>query len=225
MQKDKKDKKNKEYKQWEKNPTISKSRNKNNIKQEHNKKQSIQEYKKIVAPIMSQSVWNKGSSSIISPKEKQKKIKNCKSPPKCPKVIIPARDTRNYAAIIKPEINIEKNTFISNTTTKNDVSVPITRIIRRKCVTNYTPKSGSRISSHVNWELAHYKCLLELYDIFMDGMYKLDPNFDDNVDTFYNFTDFVHHVSSTNISPYLEDLTQTHEDEYTLYTIKRQDFL
>jgi len=233
MQKDNTDK---EYKAWDRNPTISKSRNKNIKKPEYtqkyqsntkkskdpipiHQKQSKKKYehKTVVSSITKYSTWNKGSSSIISPKEKKQK-----SIPKGPTIIIPTRDTRNYAAIIKQEINIDKeDTFIPNT--RNDVYVSVPRI-RRKYLTKYT-SSTSGNSSHASWELAYYHPLLQLYNIFMDGMYKLDPNFPENRDTFYNFSNFVYNVSSTHISPYLEDLTPTQEDEYLLYTIKRQDFL
>jgi hypothetical protein len=77
--------------------------------------------------------------------------------------------------------------------------------------------------SYDTWEFFYFKYILDLYEIFLNGMNQLNLGIDVNsIDTFDKFSKFIRQCSSGEISPYLESIENTElESLYNEFTIKR----
>ena len=77
--------------------------------------------------------------------------------------------------------------------------------------------------SYDTWEFFYFKYIVDLYEIFLNGINQLDTNININtVNTFYKFSKFIRNCSSGEISPYLESIENTNlENLYNEFTIKR----
>jgi hypothetical protein len=77
--------------------------------------------------------------------------------------------------------------------------------------------------SYDTWEFFYFKYIVDLYEIFLNGINQLDTNININtVNTFYKFSKFIRKCSSGEISPYLETIENTNlENLYNEFTIKR----
>jgi hypothetical protein len=120
-------------------------------------------------------------------------------------------NNNNNDVIIIPE-NIE---YI-----KNIPNIP--RCLNKQTVRNQVPKPNNNISFGV-WEHTYFKHVLDLNDIFSEGVNKLD--IDTNSFEFLSiFSNFIRQCSSGEISPYIEDLDSETNELYMEYTIKRNNF-
>ena len=88
-------------------------------------------------------------------------------------------------------------------------------------VRNKVTKSSN--CSYDTWEFFYFKYIVDLYEIFLNGINQLDTGIDVNsVDTFDKFSKFIRKCSSGEISPYLETIENTGlESVYNEFTIKR----
>ena len=77
--------------------------------------------------------------------------------------------------------------------------------------------------SYDTWEFFYFKYIVDLYEIFLNGINQLDTGIDVNsVDTFDKFSKFIRKCSSGEISPYLETIENSGlESMYNEFTIKR----
>ena len=88
-------------------------------------------------------------------------------------------------------------------------------------VRNKITKSSN--CSYDTWEFFYFKYIVDLYEIFLNGINQLDTGIDVNsVDTFDKFSKFIRKCSSGEISPYLETIENSGlESLYNEFTIKR----
>ena len=88
-------------------------------------------------------------------------------------------------------------------------------------VRNKITKSSN--CSYDTWEFFYFKYIVDLYEIFLNGINQLDTGIDVNsVDTFDKFSKFIRKCSSGEISPYLETIENSGlESMYNEFTIKR----
>ena len=88
-------------------------------------------------------------------------------------------------------------------------------------VRNKVTKSSN--CSYDTWEFFYFKYIVDLYEIFLNGINQLDTGIDVNsVDTFDKFSKFIRKCSSGEISPYLETIENSGlESMYNEFTIKR----
>jgi hypothetical protein len=79
--------------------------------------------------------------------------------------------------------------------------------------------------SYDTWEFFYFKYILDLYEIFLNGVSQLNLGVDVNsIDTFDKFAKFIRKCSSGEISPYLETIENTGlESLYNEFTIKRNN--
>tara|TARA_Y100000389_G_C17406434_1_gene488341 strand:- start:498 stop:1181 length:684 start_codon:yes stop_codon:yes gene_type:complete len=115
---------------------------------------------------------------------------------------------------IKIESDVIRGNFLLNTQYKT----------QKFCVRNQVPKNNYNVS-YSNWEISYFKYLIDLYNIFCEGMKKLEIPYLDTIEVFENFCYFIRDSSSGEISPYLDsidnNLINNLEDIYYEYTIKR----
>ena len=98
----------------------------------------------------------------------------------------------------------------------------ITRDLFRKSVRNKTTRSNNNVSYDV-WKYTYFKHILDLSDIFSEGVKKL--GIETNTINFLDvFSDFIRECSSGEISPYIEDLDEQTEELYLENAIKRNNF-
>ena len=88
-------------------------------------------------------------------------------------------------------------------------------------IRNKVTKSSN--CSYDTWEFFYFKYIVDLYEIFLNGINQLDTGIDVNsVDTFDKFSKFIRKCSTGEISPYLETIENTGlESLYNEFTIKR----
>ena len=121
---------------------------------------------------------------------------------------ITSNDESEYTKI---ESDISRGNFLLNTQYK------------KLCVRNQVPKNNYNVS-YSTWEISYFKYLIDLYDIFCEGIEKLNIPYLDTVESFENFCYFIRDVSSGEISPYLDSIDNTnHIDTYYEYIIKRDN--
>lgn len=112
----------------------------------------------------------------------------------------------------KIESDIIRGNFLLNTQYKT----------QNFCVRNQVPKNNYNVS-YCNWEISYFKYLIDLYNIFCEGMKKLEIPYLDTIEVFENFCYFIRDSSSGEISPYLDSIDNNLEDTYYEYTIKRNN--
>ena len=79
--------------------------------------------------------------------------------------------------------------------------------------------------SYETWEFCYFKYLLELYEIFIIGIKKLDIGIDtSSVNVFNKFIKFIRECSSGKISKYLDTIEESNLEEiYNEFTIQRNN--
>lgn len=116
----------------------------------------------------------------------------------------------------KIESDIIRGNFLLNTQYKS----------QNLCVRNQVPKNNYNVS-YSNWEISYFKYLIDLYNIFCEGMEELKIPYLDTSEVFENFCYFIRDSSSGEISHYLDsidnNLMNNLEDTYYEYTIKRDN--
>lgn len=111
----------------------------------------------------------------------------------------------------KIESDIIRGNFLLKTQNKNF------------CVRNQVPRYNYNVS-YSTWEMSYFKYLIDLYDIFCEGIKKLNIPYLETVESFENFCYFIRDVSSGEISPYLDSIDNTDDmDTYCEYIIKRDN--
>jgi hypothetical protein len=131
----------------------------------------------------------------------------------------------NYASVTK-EKEQENNNGDSIPITeyieyRNNVpSIPIFRNIQT--VRNQVPKINNNVSFGV-WEHTYFKHILDLSDIFSEGVNKLDID-TKSFEFLSIFSNFIRKCSSGEISPYIEDIDSKTDELYMEYAIKRNKF-
>ena len=77
------------------------------------------------------------------------------------------------------------------------------------------------------WEFVHFKYILELHDIFVAGMKRVDPSIDEDelysYEFLVEFCSFLYNSSSTRITEGLEPLTEQEQHAYFKYLKAKQD--
>jgi len=116
----------------------------------------------------------------------------------------------------KIESDIIRGNFLLNTKYKS----------KNLCVRNQVPKNNYN-ASYSSWEISYFKYLIDLYNIFCEGMEELEIPYLDTNEVFENFCYFIRDSSSGEISPYLDsidnNIMNNLEDTYYEYTIKRDN--
>ena len=142
----------------------------------------------------------------------------------------PVYNGPDFAGLIsKNDETLDVNTSGGDTenTEHKSIVIPIPRIPMRfrNSVRNQVPRINTN-NSYGAWEFAYFNNILDLHSIFADAIDEIGI---DGVDT--NSADFIHvfgkfikECSSGEISPYIEDLTETEEMAYMAYTIKRNEY-
>lgn len=129
-----------------------------------------------------------------------------------------------YAEITKTNDNKSSNT---PSIIRNESSGRICQDVlrpKRQLVTNYVPQKGN--SSYGVWEFSYYRHLIDLRNIFINGMLDNHPELDGYLqsDAFTDdFFRFVRECSSCYISPQLELLTEQEEEDLAKFQIKRDE--
>jgi hypothetical protein len=110
--------------------------------------------------------------------------------------------------------HIKSDEHTNNSSTKFNVRPKL-------AIRNKVTKSSN--CSYDTWEFFYFKYIVDLYEIFLNGINQLDTGIDVNsVDTFDKFSKFIRKCSSGEISPYLETIENTGlESLYNEFTIKR----
>lgn len=128
------------------------------------------------------------------------------------------KDTEHITSNVESEYSkiegdIIRGNFLLNTQYKNE----------NLCVRNQVPRNNYNVS-YSTWEISYFKYLIDLYDIFCEGIKKLNIPYLDTVESFENFCYFIRDVSSGEISPYLDSIENTDVmDTYYEYIIKRDN--
>ena len=130
--------------------------------------------------------------------------------------------TRDYSKIIKPDtIQCIPNDIykISEESVKYNPFPVLRRRIQNR-VRNQVPKN--RTSSLETWEYKYFKHLIDLRDIFVKGLEKLEiTGVDLRSEFFFNtFSSFIKKNSSGEINPYIQELNDYEENIYHNYIIK-----
>lgn len=123
----------------------------------------------------------------------------------------------NESKYSKIESNIITENFLLNRPYKT----------QNLCVRNQVPKNNYNVS-YSTWEISYFKYLIDLYNIFCEGIEQLNIPYLDTPEVFENFCYFIRDASSGEISPYLDSLDNNNcmseiEDIYYEYTIKRDN--
>jgi hypothetical protein len=145
--------------------------------------------------------------------------------PPIPVYVQPVPTGPNYASVTKKD-DQEAEEYKDVSTEEYEYKTIVTKIPQssrtRPTVRNQTPRPNNNVSFGV-WEHTYFKHVLELSDIFSEGVNNIV------VDTkSFKFLDifskFIRECSSGEISPYIEELDPTIDELYMEYTIKRNDF-
>uniref|UniRef100_A0A6C0ELV7 Uncharacterized protein n=1 Tax=viral metagenome TaxID=1070528 RepID=A0A6C0ELV7_9ZZZZ len=94
----------------------------------------------------------------------------------------------------------------------------------RKLVTNYVPPREN--DSDDIWEYSYFRELIQLRNIFIEGVEKIRPDLLEYLHSpqfFLTFCRMVRKGSSGYIHRYLEDLTDEERDDYLHYVFKRNE--
>ena len=125
----------------------------------------------------------------------------------------------SYASLAKAAKPVADNTNDTKTVDEHDESTNTVANSRRRCVRNTVPRRGN--SSHHSWERAYFRHLINIRNILINGMVKIEPDGDKKClrtpDFLNNLSRFLHEVSSKEISPYLDELTDREEEDYITY--------
>lgn len=139
-----------------------------------------------------------------------------------PVINTPPIPTKTFASSVSITELVKQNDTKSTNNSSGNVfchnSLP-----KRKQVTNYIPYDdrGNFVSKDA-WELIYIEHLLEIYNIFLKHLVKIDLNFQKELDYNYffdNFSHFIYGQSSGFISPYLPKPNKTIMKWYNNYYI------
>ena len=131
----------------------------------------------------------------------------------------------NYASITKQvkedEHDVEKNVDISPDKYGSRIIIhPIPHPNKgKKTVRNQVQNPNNNVSFDT-WEHIYFKHILDLNDIFSEGIEKIGIN-TGSLNFLEVFSHFIRDCSSGEISPYIEDLDPEISEFYNEYTIKR----
>jgi hypothetical protein len=155
---------------------------------------------------------------------KERKNKNRKQSLSDPRrnTIVYESNTKNYASIIKPDSkqDIKSQSVVNETCEYKHEFIKSIRTRKRR-VRNQIPKD--RCSSIEAWEYAYFTYIIDLKNIFVEGvnMLGLDTN---SVDFFSNFSNFIKDCSSGEITPYIQELNDYEENMYNNYISEKESF-
>ena len=123
----------------------------------------------------------------------------------------------------KPDYaNIIKRDNESGEYFKSDDNGSITDYKTITGVFNKTTRSKNNVSYDV-WKYTYFKHILDLSDIFSDGVKKLGIE-TNNINFLDVFSEFIRQCSSGDISPFIENLDEKTEELYLENAIKRNKF-
>jgi hypothetical protein len=118
-----------------------------------------------------------------------------------------------YADIIRKNIEPEPQTV--NNDNENE---RITDINEKPVYRFEQPPQKRRSCNYDRWEYSYFPYLMEMYRILCHGEIDWNPPL------MHDFFRFIYHVSSGEISKYLEQHTEEQSEAYFKYLIKRNDF-
>ena len=133
-------------------------------------------------------------------------------------------NTKNYASIIKPDSKHDiKSQSLDNETYEYKHELITSIRTRKRRVRNQIPKD--RYSSIEAWEYAYFTYIIDLKNIFFEGVRNLNiGGLDTNsVNFFSNFSNFIKDYSSGEITPYIEELNEYEENMYNNYVIEKSE--
>lgn len=142
-----------------------------------------------------------------------------------PAMEISIPDGPQYSCVIRSDDVDDEQSSVSDEETYNCdfYPTPLISCPTKLSVRNQIPRPNNNVS-YERWELTYFEQILDLSSIFTEGVSKLgiNMNFRD-VDFLDNFGHFVRDVSSGEISPYIEELSEPVKNIYREFSIKRDD--
>lgn len=129
----------------------------------------------------------------------------------------------NYANILK-QSNNQQNTIADTRDDRVRTDSKNVKLRRKRLVVNYVPPK--RTSSYDSWEFAYFRELMQLRNVFIDGLASQYPHLIDYMTSpqfFHKFCRFIRKNSSGYITPHLEELNEVEQEDYWFYTLKRKD--
>jgi hypothetical protein len=138
--------------------------------------------------------------------------------PKNPKKVTKQPPKPAYADILRKANSVVTTEPIYDEPEEYDV------VSERSNVTIKPDYITRRNSNHDSWERTYFKQLLDLRNIFIQGMVQNQPEMEQYLNSphfFHRFTSFLYNNSSTKISEFIEPLSEDLENTYLEYMIKR----